>query len=399
MNVIKKYWESVYRYILILIPGLCMCAGTYWTICKFLGAYPDLSWVQIILFDLSQILYMSVGIYFIYRNKKEPTYISGHLPFVKAFIIILLFIQYNAILYLFPSYYVWECTFIFLAVIAFLFDSRLMAFNIGVYATLLLIAHIANPENYLPINDEALSEIIAYRILMYIITSACIMFVEIFAERFLAQATKSNEENRLLIEKQLKYYQDMELMDTELRKFRHDIKNHFICMEWLFNTGKTDELQKYFQDLEESFSFKQPLTLSGNDIIDAILHHDLPHYCNDKIKVSVHGSLPALHTVSAMDLCTLFSNMLSNAITSASQCEKETALPEVTIRFSGGNSYFSIEMSNSVLHQNFSLKRKITDRNHGHGIQKIKDVIEKYNGHYEIKTESDLITIIVYLPI
>lgn len=399
MNIIKKYWESVYRYILILIPGLCMCAGSYWTICKFLGAYPDLPWVQIILFDLSHILYMSVGIYFIYRNQKEPTYISEHLPFIKAFIVTLLFIQYNAILYLFPSYYVWECTFIFLSIIAFLFDSKLMAFNIVTYAVFLLLAHIMYPENYLLLQDHVPTEVIAYRIIMYIITSACIMLVEIFAERFLGQATKSNEENRLLIEKQLKYYQDMELMDTELRKFRHDIKNHFICMEWLFNTGKTDELQKYFQDLEESFSFRQQLTFSGNDIIDAILHHDLRHYCTDKINVSVHGSLPTLHTVSAMDLCTLFSNMLSNAIASASQCEKESTTPEITIRFAGGKSYFSIEMSNSVLRQSLSLKRRTSDRNHGHGMQKIKDVIEKYDGRHEIKPEDDRITIIVYLPI
>ena len=399
MNVIKKYWESVHRYILVLIPGLCMCAGSYWTACKFLGFYPNLSWIQIILFDVSHMIYMSVGVYFIYRNKKEPTYISEHLRFVKAFIVILLFIQYNAILYLFPSYYVWECTFIFLSVIAFLFDSRLMAFNIFSYAVFLLIAHAIYPENYLLVNDALLSEVIAYRILMYVVTSACIMFVEIFAERFLGQATKSNEENRRLIEKQLKYYQDMDLMDTELRKFRHDIKNHFICMEYLFNTGKTDELQNYFKDLDESFSFQQKLSLSGNDIVDAILYHDLPHYCNDKIKVTTHGNLPTLHTVSAMDLCTLFSNMLSNAIASASQCENEIAPPEIIIRFSGGKTYFSIEMSNSVLAQGAFSKRKTKDRNHGHGLQKIKDVLEKYDGRHEIKSENNMITVIVYLPV
>lgn len=399
MEVIKKYWESVYRYILVLIPGLCMCAGCYWTMCKFFGAYPSLPWISLILFDLSHLLYMSIGIYFIYRNKKDSTYISEHLPSVKAFIVIALFIQYNAILYLFPSYYVWECTFLFLSVLAFLFDSRLLAFNIGAYAVFLLIAHITYPEYFLPVNEKTLTETIAYRIIIYTLTSVSIMLVDIFAEHFLAQVTKSNEENRLLLEKQLKYYQDMELMDSELRKFRHDIKNHFVCMEWLFNTGKTDELQKYFHDLEEAFSFQQQLPISGNDIIDAILHHDLPHYCSNKIKVSVHGTLPVLHTISAMDLCTLFSNMLSNAIASVVQCDNTSSKLEINIRFSGGNSYFSIEMSNTALPQNLTFKRKTIDRNHGHGIQKIKDVIEKYDGRHEIKLEDTRVSIIVYLPI
>lgn len=399
MDVIKKYWESVYRYILVLIPGLCMCAGCYWTMCKFFGAYPNISWTLLISFDISHIFYMAIGIYFIYRNQKDCTYIFKHLTLIKTIIVILLFIQYNSILYLFPSIYVWECTFIFLSIIAFLFDSRLMVFNIFAYAVFLLIAHISHPENYLPTNEAFLAEAIAYRIILYLLTSISIMSVEIFAEHFLGQVIKSTEENRLLIEKQLKHYRDMELMDLELRKFRHDIKNHFICMEWLVNTGKNDELQKYLHDLEVSFSSQKTLILSGNDIIDAILHHDIPHYCSDKIKVSAHGSLPALHTVSAMDLCTLFSNMLSNAITSANQCEVTQTKPEINIRFSGGGTYFSIEMSNTILQETFTLKRKLPDRNHGHGLQKIKDIIEKYNGRYELKTEDNMITIIVYLPI
>lgn len=399
MNIIKKYWESVYIYVLLIIPGLCICAGTYWTVCKLFGIYPDLSWIQIIIFDLSHLIYLSVGIYFICCNKKEPTYILAHLNFIKVFIVIILFIQYNAILYLFPSYFVWECTFIFLSVIAFFFDSKLLAFNIVSYAFFLLISHLLYPERFFPLNNSAVMEIIAYRILMYVIISMCIMLIELFAERFLGQATKSNEENRLLLEKQLEYYQDMELMDTELRKFRHDIKNHFICMEWLFNNGKTDELQKYFKDLEHSFSFGQHLSMSGNDIVDAILHHDLPHYCNDKIKVTTHGGLPPLHSVSDMDLCTLFSNMLSNAIASAGQCEQETDTPEIIIRFSGGKNYFSIEMSNNIPRQKLSAKRRVKDRNHGHGIHKMKDVLEKYDGRHEIKLEENMITITIYLPI
>ena len=93
MNIIKKYWESVYIYVLLIIPGLCICAGTYWTVCKLCGMYQNSLWSQIIPFDLSQLIYLSIGIYFIYRNKKEPTYISEHLNFVKLFIVIILFID------------------------------------------------------------------------------------------------------------------------------------------------------------------------------------------------------------------------------------------------------------------------------------------------------------------
>lgn len=398
MNVIKKYWDSVYAYVLLLVPGFCMCAGLFWTICKWRGLYRNLPWIAIIVFDCSQLIYLSAALYFIYRNKKEHTYISEHLVYVKGFIVFALFIQYNFILYLFASVHVWECTFLFFAIIVFLFDSKLMFLNIMSYFFSLVAAHILRPEAFLPLEEPNLREIVAFRIVIFILTAACIMIIVYFVERFLMQARESNEENVHLMEKQLEYYRDMEFLDTELRKFRHDIKNHFIGMEALFNSGKTEELQKYFDDLQQSFSFQKKIQFSGNDIVDAILHHDLPHYCREEVKVTIYGSLPDITTVSSMDLCTLFSNLLSNAIASANQCRGLSG-PEIVIRFSSGKTYFSIAISNSILAENIRNKGKKKDRNHGFGIHKIKNVIEKYGGRFEKNVEQDRMSITVYLPI
>lgn len=159
-----------------------------------------------------------------------------------------------------------------------------------------------------------------------------------------------------------------------------------------------DELQKYFEDLHESFSFQQKMHFSGNEIIDAVLNHDLPRHCEERVNITVYGTLPKLETVSAMDLCTLFSNLLSNAITSANQCE-EIILPQIVIHFSGGKSYFCIEISNSIKEQRVTVKHRRKDRNHGHGIHKMRDVIEKYGGRYEVKLEEQMITIKIYLPV
>ena len=398
MNVIKKYWELAYIYILLLSPGFCTCAGVYWTICRLCGLYMHVQWLPLLVFDCTHILYLLIALYFIWRNKKNKNYILEHLPYVKSFVIITLFIQYNFILYLFASVDVWECTVIFYSIIAFLFDSKLMLGNAIVYGIFLLIAHILMPESFLPIAHDNLTEVIAYRVVLYMCITMCFVIIVYLAERFLVQARESNEQNTYLMEKQLKYYKDMELMDKELRKFRHDIKNHFICMESLFYSGKTDELQKYFEDLHESFSFQQKMHFSGNEIIDAILNHDLPRHCEERVNITVYGTLPKLETVSAMDLCTLFSNLLSNAITSANQCD-EAIVPQIVIHFSGGKAYFGIEISNSIIEQRITVKHRRKDRNHGHGIHKMRDVIEKYGGRYEVELEEQMITIKIYLPV
>lgn len=395
MNVIKKYWTSVYKYVLLLVPGFCMCAGVYFSSLKLLGFYPDLAWAQILLFDCSQLVYLGIALFFIWKNRKNSAYIPTHLRYVKGYTVVILFIQYNMILYLFPSSHLWECTFLFFAVITFLFDSKLMILNTICYFFSLVIAHLLWPAEYLPLADKNVGEILAYRILIYWLTAICIIVIVYSVEHFLIQAQESTEENVILMEKQLEYYQDMELLDTELRKFRHDVTNHFICMESLLNNGKIDDLHKYFEEYRDSFSFSEKKYFSGNEIVDAILNHDVPHYCAKEVKVTAYGALPKIDTVSAIDMCTLFSNLLSNAITAANQCI-DIPDAQINIHFSGGKQYFSIVMSNSILSQN-SIQTK--GKNHGFGVRKIRNVLEKYNGKYEMDIEEQTFIMKIYLPI
>ena len=158
-------------------------------------------------------------------------------------------------------------------------------------------------------------------------------------------------------------------------------------------------MQKYFEDLQESFSFQKKIYFSGNDVIDAILHHDLPFYCREEVMVTVYGKLAKIETVSAMDLCTLFSNLLSNAIASANKCMEVKEKPQIIIHFTSGKKYFCIMISNSILTPVEDGKTKKADRNHGHGMYKIKHVMEKYGGRFEQNVEKQMMVITVYLPV
>lgn len=398
MNIIKKYWESAYLYILLLVPGMCMCAGVYWTICKYMGLYPKLSWLQIIIFDCTQLVYLSIALFFICKNKRNISFISDNLKWVKGFIVISLFLQYNFILYLFPSPYVWECTFIFFACIVFLFDSKWMFINVILYFTSLSIFHLIRPEVFLLSENNSLIESLFWKIVLLLLTTICLMIIVYVVECFLTQAMEREKENVHLLEKQLHYYSNMELMDTEIRKFRHDIKNHFICMETLLNEGNSEKLKQYFYDLQSSFPHPTEIFFTGNDIISAILHYDLRYSCNEGVEVSVYGTLPEITTVSSMDLCTVFSNLLSNAIASANDCI-ENMNPKISIWFASGTSFFSITVVNSIMSQNLESNKRAKDRNHGYGLKKINEVLEKYDGRWEESVEQHTLTIKIYLPI
>lgn len=402
MDIIKKYWNSVYIYILLLIPGACISAGVFWTVFKLLGYYPHLSWTKIGLFDFSQFIYLGIAVYFIVQNKKDTSYILNHLNQVKCYVTISMFIQYIFILTLFPSDYVWECTFIFFAASVFFFDSKLMLIHSICYIVSLVAAHFINPTAFLPLNEPNCNEIIAFRLVVLFITILLVLVIVYFAEHFLIQAQENKEENLHLLKKQLEYYKNTELMDKELRKFRHDIRNHFICMGHLLANGNMEELNHYFHDLESTFSSSEQIYFSGNPIIDAILNYDLNHSCSLQVKISVYGSLPQIRTVSSMDLCTLFSNILSNAIHSSNQCN-ESENPELSIHFQSGTRYFSIKISNSISESEitafFDNRKRETDKNHGFGLNKVKEVTEKYNGTFEQHISDRTVNTEVYLPL
>ncbi len=99
MDVIKKYWNIVYQYILLLTPCACMCAGLIYTFGKFAGWHPDTSWFWVVLFDSSQLVYLFISLYFIYHKKKVSYYSEKDIFRIKTFITISLFIQYNFIIH------------------------------------------------------------------------------------------------------------------------------------------------------------------------------------------------------------------------------------------------------------------------------------------------------------
>ena len=99
-----------------------------------------------------------------------------------------------------------------------------------------------------------------------------------------------------------------------------------------------------------------------------------------------------------MDLCTVFSNLLSNAIASANRVNPDKN-PEIVVCFKGGKHYFSITVSNSMAEEEQNKKKKKKDRNHGHGIHNIRETVEKYKGSFEQNIEGDVFISSVYFPI
>lgn len=205
-----------------------------------------------------------------------------------------------------------------------------------------------------------------------------------------------NEISRNLLESQRKYYAMLLKNEEQTKAFRHDIRNHLYCMKTLFDNGDFESLGDYFNKFNIALKDLDTGIHTGNNLIDVILNDISGSYINTKIKWT--GSLDKNLKIAQPDLCTIFSNLLSNAFESADKCENK--MVQVGIKSLGSN--LLINVSNTASSKPYVVNNEIVtskkEKGHGYGIKNIKICLKKYNGSLNFAYENGIFTAEIILP-
>lgn len=190
------------------------------------------------------------------------------------------------------------------------------------------------------------------------------------------------------VKEQVKYYQKIDHLNKEIRRFRHDYKNHMICLQSLIEKNDRDEALDYIkgithQDIIESFSF-----FSGNQIADAILNDKTElakqSGCEIKFDDFISDKIPA------SDLCIILSNALDNAIEACARLDSDgNKVIKVKCACIKGVQIIKISNPNdNIMHEYITSKED--KENHGYGLYNIRQTIEKLNGRMKIPNQTPL---------
>lgn len=210
---------------------------------------------------------------------------------------------------------------------------------------------------------------------------------------------KLAETERLLKTVQGKYYQMLLQQDEDIRKSRHDWNNHLICLSELSQKEQALETFAYIQKLTSQMkNIKNRNYDVGNDIINAILNYYL-NQVDKNICVRVEGRCEGKLFVEDTDICVIMANLVQNAV---EHMEKEFyANKELDISFCGGNIYQEISVTNTI-GEDITLGRfyktsKQDVRNHGIGLNNVKECVERNGGKMKIDVKDGKVTIKVVL--
>ena len=161
-------------------------------------------------------------------------------------------------------------------------------------------------------------------------------------------------------------------------------------MSELVQNKDYDEIEKYITAINENVNkFTNYITVN-NGIADAIINKFYYDAKEHDIHILVRGHFPMKCFISAYDICTILSNLLSNAITAVSKCEHRKEIL-VDIRYTEQEIIIVVE--NDYEHElkvkdNKFLSTKEDAYRHGYGLENVKECVERNQGYFSISTEN-----------
>lgn len=199
---------------------------------------------------------------------------------------------------------------------------------------------------------------------------------------------------------QQSYYEELEQNQKMIRKLRHDMKNHLNLIGTFLKNKEIDQANLYFQQLSLELD-TNIYNFCSNSIVNAVLNSKYNFVVQNKIDCLFQIDLKDNLKIDDISLCSLFSNVIDNAI-EANQKISDHTKRYLSVKARYDKGFFCCEVSNAKENKVVVLQEQyITEKKdkalHGLGLQNIKDIVSRYQGNLNISyTDTEfLVTIII----
>lgn len=208
----------------------------------------------------------------------------------------------------------------------------------------------------------------------------------IYIAGYITETLKVDMENQQL-KLQKTYYEELARNQLEIRKISHDLNHHLSVIATLLETGETQKLQDYFNQLSVQFT-DQGRAFCQNSLVNAVINSKFQQIQQQQIDTFINIDIDQLLTIDDISLCALFANTIDNAIEAVLGINNpEERKISIEARYTKG--YFSYNITNSKHHSlikdaNGLVTTKKDKASHGFGLKTVKGIVDKYNGTFDM---------------
>lgn len=214
---------------------------------------------------------------------------------------------------------------------------------------------------------------------------------------------KTEKENALLqqqSEMQLEVYSDLQQRYQNSMRTIHDAKRHVRALESLIQSDHLAEAQQYKESLFQKLNELQPSIQCDNPLLSAILNHVFlkAEQRHITLKMDLQGE-EQLSMLAGVDLTTIVSNLLDNAVDAVSELPEEQRYIHFAVAFQMGEIMIHVENPTKN-----DLKREgntIVSTKEGHlglGLKNVEMVVKKYKGDFKIYVKDGNFVVAITIP-
>lgn len=211
----------------------------------------------------------------------------------------------------------------------------------------------------------------------------------------------ANREKQIEIEKvhremELSYYQQAAKSEEDHRKLKHDIKNQLQAAYVLFDSG--DQGRVKAKNIVESINDKmdniEKIYYCENSIVNTIMSIKALEAKKNNIKTEVQiGNVD--NSIEDIDLCSIFTNLFDNAIEGCKR-NRRSSDNFIKVKVAKKGGYLVVKFVNWCDEElSLNKKRLFTTikkdkKNHGYGLEILKEIAKKYDGDFKVKAEENV---------
>lgn len=242
------------------------------------------------------------------------------------------------------------------------------------------------------------------------IIGAMIMVISMAVDVIILGAVDSMVQNLHADEQMLKvqqqrqteqaYYKLTEAHLEQMKTVKQDLSDQIMKTCEMIQTNKN--VTEIKDDLKISIQWLQRTKVSRyceNATVNSVLSVKKQIAAQHGIEMRINAVLPKCFGVQPIDLCSVYSNLLDNAIEACNQITKGTQPKKISIRTAIQAGFLQVKVENSkthiILKDGGTIKTTKQDTvNHGYGLQLVQKIAAKYDGQIDIEYDDTIFRVI-----
>ena len=197
------------------------------------------------------------------------------------------------------------------------------------------------------------------------------------------------------------HYAEVETMYKQMRRWRHDYRNHIGVLKAYAAKGDMDAIKKYLDELDTDLNTVDTVIKTGNAMADAILNSKISLAKSKGIEVKATAHIPVALKISDLDLCVIIGNLFDNAIDASVALPEGSRVIRVYMDMKGTQLYISFTnftAGKTLQKKNGLFSSTTRARSHGPGLVSIDEIVNKYGGYLSRNSEDGAFTTEILLP-